>query len=155
VPENVWDTSALAKLYVPERGSQYARQLAATDQIAISSITVVELASALRRRTISGDLTVAQRDAAYRRFLADSRDFSVVEVTDEIRGEAARLLLDDPRVVGRLRGFDAIQLATARLWFEAMRTTNIEPGTFVVADGALRDAALALGVAVDNPEEHE
>jgi len=54
-----------------------------------------------------------------------------------------------------LRGFDAVQLATARLWFEALRPTNIEPGTFVVADGALRDAALSLGIVVDNPEEHE
>jgi hypothetical protein len=36
-----------------------------------------------------------------------------------------------------------------------MRTINIEPGTFVVADGSLRDAALALGTAVDNPDEHE
>ncbi len=155
MPDNVWDTSALAKLYVPERGSRYARQLAAADDIAISSITVVELASALRRRTLAGDLPAADRDAAFRRFLADTADFAVVELTDAIRAEAARLLLDEPLVVGRLRGFDAVQLATARLWFKALRPIRIKPGAFVVADAALRAAAVALGVPVDNPEEHE
>lgn len=155
MPDNVWDTSAIVKLYVPERGSQYVRQIAANGGIVIAAITLVEFASALRRRTTPGDLTTDQRDAAYRRFLADAREFSLVEVTDVVRTEAARLLLDEPRIVGRLRGFDAVQLATARVWFEALQPINIEPGAFIVADSALRDAAVALGLPVDNPEEHE
>ena len=154
MPDNVWDTSAIVKLYVPERGSDYVRQLAATDEIVIASITVVEFAAALRRRAVAGDLTVDQRDSTYQRFLADASEFSLVEANDAVRKEAARLLLDEPRVAGRLRGFDAVQLATARVWFEALRRASIEAGAFVVADGALRDAAAALGMRVDNPEEH-
>ncbi len=96
MPDNVWDTSAIVKLYVPERGSQYVRQIATNGGIVIAAITLVEFASALRRRTTPGDLTTDQRDAAYRRFLADAREFSLVEVTDVVRTEAARLLLDEP-----------------------------------------------------------
>jgi uncharacterized protein len=155
VPDNVWDTSAIVKLYVQERGSEHTRQLAESGSVVIASITIVEFASALRRRTIVGDLTTDQRDAAYRRFLSDAREFSLVEVTEAVRTEAARLLLDEPRVVGRLRGFDAVQLATARVWFETLRPTNIEAGVFIVADGSLREGAVALGLPVDNPEEHE
>lgn len=155
MPDNVWDTSAIVKLYVPERGSDYLRQLGTAAGIVIASITIVEFAAALRRRAIAGDLTADQRDLAYQRFLADAREFSLVESTDAVRNEAARLLLDEPRIVGRLRGFDAVQLATARVWFEALRRASIEAGAFVVADGALREAATALGMRVDNPEEHE
>ena len=155
MPDNFWDTSALAKLYVPERGSRYARELAATDRIAIASITIVELASALRRRTLSGELTADQRDAGYRRILADAVDFEIIELTDEIRGEAVRLLLAEHRIAGRLRGADAMQLASARLWFEALQPINIVRGAFVVADRALRESAGALGLTTDNPEEHE
>jgi len=155
VPLNVWDTSALVKLYVTERGSAHARATAGADDIVISAITIVEVAAALRRRTLTGDIDPTARDAIYRRLLADTGGFTVIEVTPAVRMEAARLLLAEPLIAGRLRGFDAVQLATANLWFQALRPITLDPGAFVVADGALGTAAAALGLPVENPEEYE
>lgn len=124
-------------------------------QIAISTITSVELASAVRRRVLTRDLSAIQGDDAYARLLTDAPDFDVIELTDEIRSLAVELLLTEERIAGRLRGFDAIQLATAHRWFERAAANNIEPGVFVVADSALRDAARAIGVPVEDPEDYE
>ncbi|HYM16490.1 MAG TPA: type II toxin-antitoxin system VapC family toxin [Dehalococcoidia bacterium] len=150
---NFWDTSALVKLYVAEAGSEQARGLAVSDDIGVSAITAVEFASALRRRTVIGDLSPDQSGALYRRFLADVAGFDVVELSETVRREAVRLMLGEPRITGRLRGLDAIQLATAVVWFEAPRAPNMQPGAFIVADHALREAAVTLGLVVLNPED--
>ena len=150
-----WDTSALGKLYLPERGSDRALALARDSIIVLSSITPVEFASALRRRVLMGELTVEQRDLAYQRFFADSRGFQFADPNDAIRGLAVKLLHSEPRIVGRLRALDAIQLATAIWWFERATASNIEAGAFIVADRSLREAAVALGLAVENPEDYE
>lgn len=148
------DTSALAKRYLPEAGSLWVFSLleGAGDSVTISAITSVELSSALARRCRTGEISPEQRDTQYRQFVADSSVLEIIEVTEGIMSEASRLLFALP--VG-LRSLDAIQLATLLRWSEQLKANNIEPGTFVVADSALRDAAVALGLPVDNPEEHE
>ncbi len=53
-----------------------------------------------------------------------------------------------------LRGFDAVQLAAA-LQVQAERIASGVPGvTFVSADQALNAAAVAEGLAVDDPNLH-
>ena len=96
-----------------------------------------------------------QRDLAYQRFLADSPAFQFVDPDDAIRGLAVKLLHFEPRIAGRLRALDAIQLATAIWWFEWVAASNIEFGAFIVADWSLREAAVALGLAVEDPEDYE
>lgn len=90
----------------------------------------------------------------YAQFLADTLRFELISLTDHLISSASNLLL-----VGtfgmRVRTADAIQLASALWWFERVSALNIEPGAFIVADTPLRDAAAALGLVVDNPEDHE
>lgn len=154
MPDNVWDTSALVKLYVPERGSDHARHLADVGGIAIATITTVEFASALRRRTRTGELSDKQQASAYARFVADLTSFILLDADETVRVEAVRLLLDPVAVPGQLKGADSIQLASANLWFQRLNANNIDPGSFVVTDKRLLRAAVALELPVLNPEDY-
>jgi hypothetical protein len=111
------------------------------------------MASVFRRRDQEGAAAGLLRDL-YARFHLDAAAFEVVSVTNELIRAASELVLDG-HTGSRTRSLDAIQLATARWWFEQAALLNIEPGAFVVADRPLRDAAVALGIAVENPEDYE
>lgn len=152
MPQNFWDTSALAKLYLPERGSAWATQ-AADAGIAISKLSLAELAHVFSRKHKDGHLTWSQRDDLFQRFLDDATHFEFIEIADAILHEAAALLFREFST--RVRSQDAIQLASAHRWLEAAAANSIDIGVFVVADGPLRTMAEELGLSVDNPEEHE
>ena len=77
----------------------------------------------------------------------------VLEVTPDVMTSASRLLFA-PHLPG-LRSLDAIQLATASWWSEQLNVNNMGRGVLVVADRRLRDAALALRMQVENPEDYE
>jgi predicted nucleic acid-binding protein len=149
------DTSAFAKRYLPESGSAWLLSLFDDDDcsVAISAITAVELASALAGASRRGEITDEQRDTQYRQFVADAASLEVLDASEGLLSEASRLLLAPLSVA--LRSLDAIQLATAIRWSERLNAHNMGLGTFVVADRRLRDGARELGIAVDNPEEHE
>ena len=51
----------------------------------------------------------------------------------------------------KLRGYDAVQLATALVANEALTAADLAPLLFVTADAALVAAAGAEGLATDNP----
>lgn len=149
-----WDTSALAKLYLDERGSEWSVQRALSNAVAMSELAHVEVASFLARRCAEGEFDASVQRQLYGRYLEDTRRFEVVRPSASLITAAAGLTLSG--VLGlRVRSLDAIQLASAMWWFEQARALNIEPGAFIVADGPLREAGAALGMAVDNPEEHE
>ena len=122
--------------------------------VVISALTIVEMASVLRRRHTEAASAPVDAREFYRRFVGDASRFEVVSIDEELITRAGELLLEG--VTGaRVRSSDAIQLATARWWFEQVSALNIESGAFVVADHPLRDAALALGLPVENPEDRE
>jgi len=57
------DTSALAKRYMPEKGTKWIRQLAATNSgndIFIAQVTPVELYSAISRQYHDNQITLLQ-----------------------------------------------------------------------------------------------
>ena len=149
------DTSAFTKRYLPESGSAWILSLFEDDDcsVAISAIAAVELASALAGAGRRGEITDEQRDTQYRQFVADAASLEVLDASEDLLTEASRLLFAPLSVA--LRSLDAIQLATAIRWSERLNAHNMGLGTFVVADRRLRDAAVALGLPVDNPEEHE
>jgi predicted nucleic acid-binding protein len=147
------DTSALAKLYIAEGGSEWATARSAANGVVISRLTTLEMASAIRRFTAKRSLSDQTREDLYARFLRDAARFQVVSITDRLVTSAGSLMLSGG-VGERLRSLDAIQLATARWWFEQARALTIEPGAFVVADRPLREAAVALGLDVENPEDY-
>jgi len=148
-----WDTSGLAKLYIPERGSAWASERA-RGGLAASEFCVVEIASVLQRRFTEGQSSADERDERYARFLSDTRAFDLITVREQIVTHAARLLLQGA-FAGRTRALDAVQLASALEWFERTAASNMEAGAFIVADRSLREAAVALGLAVEDPEDYE
>jgi hypothetical protein len=147
------DSSALIKAYLPEKGSAWIEELVVAETIAISMLAVSEVASALSRRVREGTIRADQRQRLFDTFLAHTGRFQVMRVSPEVIDDAAAILLRDPPGAG-LRTLDAIHLATAQRSFILARQAASESGVLVAADRRLRDAALALGTAVDNPEEH-
>lgn len=103
------DTSALVKLYVDEEGSPLVRSVVEqAGLVATSEVAYVEARAAFVRRRHEGGLSA--RD--YRRIVqdldADWPRYLVVEITDSLIREGARLA-----EAYRLRAYDAVHLASA------------------------------------------
>jgi predicted nucleic acid-binding protein len=144
------DSSALVKRYVPERGSAWVEEFCDKNDVAISLITVVEMASALGRRAKEGNLTEDQRDQIYRQFVDDEPRYQLLGLTEQISQRVASLLLTSPEGLS-LRTLDAIHLASAQLLLRD--SGQVEASGIVTSDRALLRAAPWAGLGVDNPEE--
>lgn len=153
MPLHYVDSSALVKKYLPERGTEWVRQLVSSEPIAVSLLASVELASALSRRALDGDLTPVERDAAYASFLKDAQGFIVLAVSQPILEEASSLLLSRPSTVS-LRALDALHLASAKIVFALARRRGIDTGSFITADRALYEASAWQSIRAVDPEEH-
>lgn len=132
-----FDTSAVVKLLLNEPESDTALELLLEAPIAVSSATIhaegrAAIAAAHRDRRID-DLA---RLRAVHRLDYELRQFDLVDV-DEPLARQAGVLADRHR----LRGYDAIHLATATL--VATRTTVV-----VSWDAELRRAALEAGLNI-------
>jgi uncharacterized protein len=141
------ETSALVKLYVDEPGTRRLLQLAAgaaSNQLAILSLSQIELRSAIRRRERTGEITHAgaqQILVSFQRHL-EGRFLRQV-VTDSIL-DSAGVLVDRHA----LRAYDSVQLA-GYLVLRANSTSS--PPTFVCSDRALLLAAQNEGGEVLDP----
>ncbi len=147
------DTSAVVKYYLPETGSGWVATLFASEPIAISLLTLVEIASALGRRTRDGDLTPEQRDRVWGLFLRDLPRYVVLGMPQRVAYEAAALLLTSSPPV-RVRALDAIHLATAQWSLARARRRGVATGNFVTADRTLAEAAAWAGLPAVNPEDY-
>ena len=148
------DSSAIVKRYLPEVGTTWIRQLcdpASGNTIAISAMTVVEVAAALAaRHRAPGGLSQRARDNALTLFLQHSgNEFEVTDVDRAILAQAVDLTQRH-----RLRGYDAVQLATALAVDHALSAASLAGLTSVSADTDLIAAARAEGLASDDPNLH-
>lgn len=132
------DTSALVKLYVRAAGSEEVIALAAgASMVAVSRIAWAEMMAALARRAREVAVDSAPIDEIRRRFRIDWARYAHVEVTQplvELAGEYADTFA--------LRGYDSIQLASARILQEAAGQVH-----FSAYDTRLQKAAKVLGMA--------
>jgi predicted nucleic acid-binding protein len=141
------DTSALAKLYHQEQGSETVEGWAAnhTTQIWLSDLARVELHSIFVRKVREGELADAALRTALECFREDlSSRFHIVLLTEDIIERAILLLLE----YGKrrpLRTLDALQIASAR----AVESSGL---TFVTADRQLFIIASELFPHTINPE---
>jgi uncharacterized protein len=148
-----FDTSALVKRHVIEVGSAWVRSLVharAAHDLDIARITAVEVTSAITRRQHGGHLSRARAGAIlghFRRHLA--RRYHVIELTTALFDDAMQAARQH-----RLRAYDAVQLAAVLHLHQRHRDAGLGPVTLVSADQALNDAALAEGLAVDDPNLH-
>lgn len=134
------DTSALLKLYVEEPGSLQVEQAAEGAQtMATSMITYVETKAALSRRRRDGSLTVTEHKKLVRDFESDWKKYFVIEASETLIRNAGKFA-----EVHALRGYDAIQLASAAY----LQTTLGEVVTFASWDDRLEAAATRQGLRI-------
>lgn len=147
------DSSAAVKRYVAETGTAWIIGLlkpSANNIIYIAQITGVEVVSAISRRQRGGSLTAPAANKAIARFKRDFQNkLRILRLTDAVTNEAIRLA-----ETHGLRGYDAVQLATAIELSNRLTANNLPPITFISADNQLNQDAQNEGLAVDNPNNH-
>ena len=131
------DTSALVKLYVEEEGAPVVRNaVAQAELVATAAIAYVEARAAFVRRRHEGGLSTAEYRRIIRDVDSDWARYLVVEVTDSLIRDAARLA-----EAHRLRAYDAIHLASAA----AVHDRLAEPIMFASWDAGLEKVARREG----------
>lgn len=133
------DTSAWLKLYVDEHGTQEVIEaVRSAELVAISQIAYAEARAALARVLREKRTTKAEHRRRIAALDADYAEVLKVEVSQEIVKQAGELAESHA-----LRGYDAIQLASAR-WL-ARKTRR--PLRLLAYDDRLNQAAQALRLA--------
>ena len=131
-----FDSSALAKRYIDEKGSDQVQAiLSSASALAVSMICVPEIVSALCRRRRERKLSTEEYQNARASVLSDIDDATVIGITDEVIAEAVGLLERLP-----LRSADALHIACASEW-----STDL----FVSADDRQCKAARSRGLRVE------
>lgn len=129
------DSSALAKRYIEEAGSERVEQiLLSATSLGLSVLCLPEIISALSLRRRERRLTASQYGSAKRALLQDVGDSSIINLTDKVVARATELLEPWP-----LRSSDSIQVASAAEW-----ATDV----FISADERQCAAARAYGLQV-------
>ena len=130
-----FDSSAFAKRYVEEQGSQDIDDLCMqTSELGLSVICIPEIVSALNRRL--RERVVAHHDyvEAKRRLAEDVRDADIVDLTSEVISNCIGILECYP-----VRAMDALHVACALAW---------EAELFVSSDKRQLSAARKSGLQV-------
>lgn len=134
------DTSALAKKYVEESGSaQVMAQLQAAELIGACLLTRVELPAAVAKAVRMKWLSSTDGDRAVRAFRAEWPSLLALQVSEALAARADSLAWQHG-----LRAYDAVHLAAALMWQEALG----EPVTVATFDKQLWQATAAAGLAV-------
>jgi len=153
VVDYFFDSSALVKAYIAERGTDWARTILDNPQhrISISALAEVEVVSALTRRFNEGDLTQVEVELACDELRLDCAAYLLVDITSQVLEAAVTNARNHS-----LRAYDAVQLASALAVKSALLTVrgNVIDFTLVSADNALNDAARLEGLQVEDPNGH-
>lgn len=149
------DASALVKRYAPEPGGDWVLEITeptADNTVILSEITLVEVAAALAaKQRASQGLALAERDRALGRFLQDcAESFLLLQIDRSVIDQAVELTQSH-----RLRGYDAVQLASALLANDELVEQEHSPLVFVACDDDLLVAARAEGLQTDNPLDYQ
>jgi predicted nucleic acid-binding protein len=143
------DTSAVAKRYLIETGTNWTRALLTPSSghvIVDCDFTPIEFFSLLSRLLREKKLPLTDVVNLRQSFLAHHQvDYLSVPIEQPILVQARNLVTKYP-----LRPPDAIQLACT---LDAVNTLNV-PITFLCSDNNLLSAAVAEGSTVDNPNLH-
>lgn len=147
------DASALVKRYASEVGSSWttiATDPESGNTIFVARITEVEVVSGITRRVREGTLSADDGSAGTATLRGDFvHQYRVIEITPALIDNAVSLVQ-----IHGLRGYDAVQLAAA-LEIHMDRIPLGLPGVVLCsADRALNAAAIAEGLAVDDPNTH-
>jgi predicted nucleic acid-binding protein len=152
LPNYFLDTSALAKRYHKESGSEYVDRIVEQtgSRSMISHLSIVEFESVLAIKTRTGEIDRQALELARRRFRADLARLSlmVAPPVHDDHFQSARKLLVQYGVAEGLRTLDALQLAIA---LDLRQLGHI--GVLVASDQKLCRIALLAGCPAVNPEQ--
>ncbi len=144
------DTSALAKYYIDEIGSNWLRTLIDADPqpvILSSQLLIAEITSAFQRRLREKAIDLARTQNLQNAFRRDCLfKYTLQPINMDIINLATTLLARH-----RLRTLDALHLATALTANQVLVNASLPSLTFVCADNRLNSAATAEGLAIENP----
>lgn len=147
------DTSALIKHYVAEPGSAWLNdKLFKTEDVLLltSSITMVEVWSALARRRREASISAQHHTDALDAFQEDSLlRYRYIELERAVIETAGQLLEHHP-----LRAYDSVQLASALVSGRILVDSALPQPVFLSADNNLLMVAQAEGLLTDNPNLH-
>lgn len=136
------DTSALAKLYLIEAGSErIAERARAAPSVASSTLAWPECLASFARRRREGTISADEHRALREKFVSDWGNVATIDLDGRVLEIADRLLLDHA-----LRGADAAHLASAL--YLAEQGLAVE---FACSDRALVAAARAERLAAFDP----
>jgi predicted nucleic acid-binding protein len=107
-----FDSSAFAKRYVQEAGSQVVDSLCQeATEVALSVLCVPEIISALNRRVREGFLTDREYAEVKQYLSQDIRDTVIVNLVPQVVSACTKILEASP-----VRAADALQIACALEW---------------------------------------
>jgi len=148
-----FDSSALVKYYAQETGINWVRGLIdvqPANEIFTALVTGAEIVAALKRRERMNLITAIDVAAALAVFKNQFRiRFKALRTSDAVVDRAMELAEKH-----KLRGYDAIQLASALLIEERMTIQGVGPLTLISADIELNQAAQAEGLLTDDLNQH-
>lgn len=137
-PWGYFDTSALVKCYVNERGSLRAKELLRGHDFLSSAITSVELISALRRRRRSGELSEEAFTDLTGRVREDRLRWEMLEVSSAVLNLAEELI----HGLMPIKTLDAIHIASLMTF----QTVSGIKAPFITADARQGNAAREAGL---------
>ena len=147
------DSSAVVKCYVQERGSAWMQTLldpTAGHHLYLASITGVEVIAAVTRRLRRRDIAATDGAAAVAQFRQDfAQRYRLIDLTPLLVARAMSLA-----EIHGLRGYDAVQLATAVEINVRGLTLGLPALTLISADEELSRAARVEGLSVEDPNTH-
>jgi uncharacterized protein len=147
-----FDSSAIVKRYMNEIGSIWVRGITdpeVRNLLPMAGITSVEVVSAVCRRQRGGGVSLTDATTMLSDFRYDCKNqYRIIDVTPNLILHAMSLAEQHA-----LRGYDAVQLAAA-LQFSQRSSATGTPLVFISADKDLNAAAVAEGLAVDDPNDH-
>ncbi|MBI3913740.1 MAG: type II toxin-antitoxin system VapC family toxin [Chloroflexi bacterium] len=148
-----FDSSALVKRYTQETGTAWTEALCSSDEnaIAIAQIGLVEVAAALSGKHRANAISDEKFERALADLLIDARDrFRQISIDNLVIEQAIQLTRRQ-----KLRGCDAVQLASALSLNKSLLENKLPGITFVTADEDLLTAASNEGLLTENPNHHD
>ena len=132
LPWAYFDTSALAKRYIRERGSLGLQRLLKKYKVLSSALMPIELLSALTRRHTQKQLLARDYNAVLSQIEKDRAFWELIEMAPVVLARAQETVLNL-----RVRTLDAIHLASAAIFQDSVG----RPVPFVTSDERQLDAA--------------
>ncbi len=120
-----FDTSALAKKYIKETGSDKVIKIVAGEVVATSKLTYPEMISTMVRRSKAGDISSKELSELIGIFEDDYNYFALIDFSDEMLSLVKEILKRH-----FLKAADGIHLASA-LWLKNLINEKV---TFVASD---------------------